>query len=95
MNEPTWKNTLDPFAQEWSKLDNLLREHVVALSDHELQRLLIDTKKPTQTNCWYATFRVAPLVAAAVTAEQRGRRFKALQAALSARSTEEADDAEG
>jgi len=66
----TWRERLDPFAAAYAHVTDA----VLTMSDDELRKTLAATKRPTQTNSWWAAYRVAPIVADAVRDEQRRRR---------------------
>lgn len=54
----TWKKRLDPFAEKVYEITRMLH----AMSTDDLKKLLKACDEPTQTNCGWAHFAIAPLV---------------------------------
>lgn len=69
-----WKQVLEPWATRYTELVEALNTLCVDLSDKDLQRFGDAAVRPTTTNCWWATYAVAPLVREAVAREQQRRR---------------------
>jgi hypothetical protein len=58
----TWNVRLRPFAERYAEVVAAIRADLEAMTTDELKRVVAATKKPGQANCWWATYRVAPLV---------------------------------
>lgn len=69
----TWKERLDFFAKRYNAMVADIEAEVRALSDQDLAALIAATRRPTSMNCWWATFRVAPIVREVAEEERRGR----------------------
>lgn len=69
----TWKTRLHPFADAYAEMSRTVDVAVQGMTDDELDGLLNATTLATQTNCWWAMYQVAALVAEAVKSEQRDR----------------------
>lgn len=59
----TWKKNLEPYADLWADFISAADEMIAGEDDIGLRALLDSCKQPSQTNCWWATFQVAPEVA--------------------------------
>ena len=70
----TWRDRLDPFAADYAALVLRIEEQVRAMSDADLAELVAATRQPTQTNCAWSLYQVAPVVLDAVRAEQQWRK---------------------
>jgi len=70
----SFQTALRPFADTLSVLFREIDMHVRELSDDELETLRCQTLQPTDTNCSWAVFRVAPIVRGEVLSEQVRRR---------------------
>ncbi len=60
----TWKKRLEPFAQIYDLMERSIPIGLGLRSDRELRLLIEAAEHSTRTNCWYATYRAAGLVAA-------------------------------
>ena len=69
----TWKTRLDPFADAYAEMSRTVEDAVRQMTDAELDALLNATTLPTQFNCGWPTYRVAPVVAEAVNRQQYDR----------------------
>lgn len=69
----TWKTRLAPFADEYSAMLAAVERIVESMTDDELTKVLAATRRPSQTNCWWAIYRVAPIVREAVLEERYSR----------------------
>lgn len=72
MKRNAWKVRLDPFEEAYYSMYRVIKDRVSAMTDDELRQLLDDTSRPSQTNCGWGAFAVAPIVAE----EVRGERFR-------------------
>lgn len=70
----TWRDRLDPFADDYSAMTQAITARVASLPDDELTKLLAATTRPTQTNVSWAVHSAAPHVADAVRREQYRRK---------------------
>lgn len=69
-----WQKTLRPWAEEYADLTERIAAHCLSLTDAQLQAFDDAAKRPSQTNCWWAMYQVAPLIRNAVAVEQLRRR---------------------
>lgn len=71
-----WREILDPIAHVYCDLVNTIEDYVAGLPDQVLDDHLAAAQSMTTTNCWWASYHVAPLLLEAVTREQflRNRR---------------------
>lgn len=76
MSTPEWRKALAPFAQDMWALENRISEHLAGLDEDGLRLMERYALMPTETNCWYAVHRVAPIVFELVR-EERYRRERA------------------
>lgn len=65
-NQHAFKKLLQPFADDYANLEHRIRERVAGMDRGALVALESAAKKPTATNVWWATYRVAPMVRDAV-----------------------------
>jgi len=72
-NQHSWKTDLRPFADRYADLATSINNEIAVCSDAELTRLSIAVDQPSQSNCWWAVYAVAPIVRRAVS-EERFRR---------------------
>ena len=75
MTRSTWKTRLEPYAERVGALHGDLATLARESSDEELQDWLDTTKRATATNCWWATFEAADLIAKAMKQEAYRRRL--------------------
>jgi hypothetical protein len=68
-----WKTALRPFADRLADLRREIAKRCEGLSDSELAELRNATTLPSQTNCYWAIYSVAPMVAQEIAAEQQHR----------------------
>lgn len=71
----TWADRLDPFARLYATMEAGISADLEAMTDAELSKTLAATRRPTQTNAWWATYAVAPIVAELVREERERRRM--------------------
>ena len=71
-----WKRQLSPFAKVTADVDGELRAMIEGLSNKRLQNLEIAVTKPTEGNCWWATYRAAEIIKPLVAQEIRLRRSR-------------------
>ena len=76
---PDWKDLLEPFGDLFTELDAEVARRISERSYEELSDLLDACNRPTNTNCWWAVYQIAPRVAAAIRLE-RSRRALARKA---------------
>jgi hypothetical protein len=69
----TWRDLLEPWANRYADRCESTDEHVAGLDDAALNALGRAALRPTQTNVWWASYNVAPLVREAVRREQYAR----------------------
>jgi hypothetical protein len=82
----SWGQRLDPFARLYADMQTTIDGRIESASDDDLRKLAKACDRPTQTNCWWATLHVAPLVADAIKVEQYRRRKQAKEARQAARA---------
>jgi hypothetical protein len=58
----SFREQLRPFADALAAVEQLICTHVETMPDADLKRLRAATSKPTETNCSYLIYEVAPLV---------------------------------
>jgi hypothetical protein len=71
---------LEPYAAEYSALINRIEADLRDMTDDQLLEVGFACTKPTETNCWWAIHRVAPIVAGLIKGES-WRRSKAREGA--------------
>lgn len=71
---------LQLWAEKYMGLINEMNAHCAELSDEELAALSDDTRVPNQTNCWWATYQVAPMLRSAIADETHMRTLRRLRA---------------
>jgi hypothetical protein len=76
-DERRWRQILDPIAFAHCELVNAIEDYVAGLPDDVLADHLRAAEWPTSTNCWWASYNVAPLLRQAVRHEQYVRRLRA------------------
>lgn len=91
MSKP-WKVELQPFAEQYATVIGSIDEHVTKLDDAELARLLSDTQRPNRSNCWWATYAVAPVIRDQCRGEQLRRQAARERVASAGVSTEPRKD---
>lgn len=72
-NDKRWKDALEPFASLYGEMMAAFAAKIEAMSDEELEALAIAATCPTQTNCWWATYRAAAIVREEVVVERQRR----------------------
>lgn len=70
------KLILQEFGAAYSAVESLIVTKVAKLSDSQTRSLSKAVDGLTQTNCWWATYRIKPLVQYAI--EERGRMKRAM-----------------
>ena len=70
----TWHDRLEPYAIEIADSYRQFEARICSESDAELAKLITATTRPTQTNCWWATYEVAAIVRRLAAAEQFRRK---------------------
>lgn len=59
---PNWKTRLEPFAQKLAAMQNDIAAMLSSQDDKEIKKIISACRRPTETNCWWATFRIADTV---------------------------------
>lgn len=77
MTKPGWKTRLEPFAQQYLALYDMIHEYVSGLTDADLALVERQSHMPTQTNCGWSTYRVAPLIREEIRCERYRRERRA------------------
>lgn len=57
-----WNERLWKFGRYYDGMESRIRGQLKVYTDHELDQVLKDTDMPDVNNCWYAVYRVAPVV---------------------------------
>lgn len=57
-----FNSELEPFAKIYSEMHQNIRNVLDTKTNEELEKLIEYTSEPNQTNCWWATYEVAPIV---------------------------------
>lgn len=73
-----WENSLGEFAREYMSMEDRLRHMVRSKTDDELKELNRAVQFPTESNCWWAVYRVSGLVQSLVQ-EEMGIRERKLE----------------
>lgn len=68
-----WKAKLAPMANDYSAMVDAIIRLCAMSTDEGLVSLLDASRQPTQTNCWWATYAVAPIVQEEAKREQYRR----------------------
>ena len=58
----TFNKRLKPFGDLIYEAHQKIRDLLLTKSDDELRQLIEDTKKVTQTNCWWAIYNASGIV---------------------------------
>jgi hypothetical protein len=67
--ERAWKSLLDPWGDTYGQFLISLDAHCENLSDDDLEALAAAAAMPSQSNCGWTTYRVAPIVRDAIRSE--------------------------
>ena len=68
----TFKEELNPFAYLYAEMRNIIGE----LSTRKLNRLIKYKDKLDDTNCWWATYNVMPILEKMILQELKYRKYK-------------------
>lgn len=60
--KPAWRGLMDGFAKHRYTMNAAIMDDLERLDDDTLKRTLAACELPTQTNCDWATYDVAPVV---------------------------------
>ena len=74
MKRQTWHDRLEPYAIEFADSYRQFEARIRSESDADLAKLITATTRPTQSNCWWATYEVASSVRRLAAAEQLRRK---------------------
>lgn len=62
MREKKFAVLLKPYADRYAEVENKIDDEINKLSIKQLKELIAACNEPTQCNCWWATYNVAPIV---------------------------------
>lgn len=79
-NEATWCDLMQPWGEKYMALVEEIREHCAGLDDESLNALGSATHGPTNTNVWWATYRVTLIVQQVIREEQYERHLRSNRA---------------
>lgn len=66
-----YKKRLNPFAEDWHRMQFSWRRRLEAMTPRERLRLIRDCDKVSTTNCWASTYEAAPAIKRAAVYEHQ------------------------
>lgn len=73
-----WKALLEPFGYARYEFQNAIQAMIREKTDDELAALLAGTFNVNTTNCWFATYDVAPMLSLEIKLEQSTRKMRGI-----------------